>query len=289
MSPSQVTDPAPLGGRVWIVAHRGASHDAPEHTVAAYDRAVGDGTDFLEADLWLSRDGNLVCIHDETVDRTSDGSGAVASFTTEELCDLDFGSWFNAAHPDRARPEFNGARVVLFEEMLDRYSAAHPHLRFHVETKHPYISGREAGAIDTELEHELLRVLDEWALIDGGRVVIQSFWPRSLELIAQKTDGVLATALLSAGPSPDTLPEGVTIAAPNHKALLGDLDYIRRTHSRGVEVHTWTVDDPSVMRTLVAAGVDAIFTNRPAALRGLVESEFPQWASPGPGRPATQP
>ena len=287
-----MTDKAPLGGRVWIVAHRGASWDAPEHTTASYDRAVADGTDFLETDLWQAADGTLVCIHDPTVDRTSNGVGPVAALSVEELRALDFGSWFNTAFPDRARPEFAGATVVLFEEMLQRYRDIEPPLRFHVETKHPYLPGQEAGAIDPAMEHELVRVLGAHELIplersagperpserSAGRVVIQSFWPRSLDVVSELSNGALSTALLCVGPGPDPLPGAVDLAAPNHVALLADLDYVDRMHQQGKEVHTWTVDDPDVMRTLVTAGVDGIFTNRPGVLRRLLETEFPQWA-----------
>lgn len=280
---------APLRGRVWIVAHRGASHDAPEHTWAAYDGAVAAGADFLEADLRQTRDGTLVCIHDETVDRTSNGTGPVAALTADELRALDLGRWFNAAYPERSRPDFAGARIVLFEEMLERYGRVEPPLRFHVETKHAYLPGGEAGAIDTAMEHELLRVLRHYDLLEDERVVIQSFWLRSLRFMSQGSGGSLTTALLCAGPGPERLPEGVDVAAPSHVALLSDLDYIDRMHAQGVAVHTWTVDDPTVMRTLIAAGVDAIFTNRPALLRGLLVEEFPQWTWHDPGRRATPP
>jgi glycerophosphoryl diester phosphodiesterase len=236
----------------------------------------------------LSGDGALVCIHDETVDRTSTGNGLVASFSVEELRALDFGGWFNSAHPDRARPEFEGARVVLFAELLKRYRDADPELRFHVETKHPYLPGREAGAIDPAMEHELVRLLAEFDLIGSDRVLIQSFWPRSLEVVSELTEGGVGTALLSPGPGPDQLPDGVDVAAPFHEALLANLDYVDRLHAQGKEVHTWTVDDPSTMRTLIAAGVDGIFTNRPAILRQLLEAEFPRWAA-GRARPATRP
>ncbi|HUR48886.1 MAG TPA: glycerophosphodiester phosphodiesterase family protein [Acidimicrobiales bacterium] len=284
-----MTSGAPPHGRVWVVAHRGASWDAPEHTHFAYERAVTDGTDFLEADLWQARDGALVIIHDETVDRTSSGTGAVAALTTAELRLLDFGSWFNAAYPERARPEFAGAGVVLFEEMLEKYRDADPGLRFHVETKHAYIRGGEAGAIDPAMEHELVRVLTKYDLIDNGRVLIQSFWPRSLALVSELTDDALGTALLCPGPGPEDLPAAVDVAAPNHVALLADLDYVDRMHALGREVHTWTVDDPEVMRTLVEAGVDGIFTNRPKVLRQLLEEEFPERAGADRGRRATPP
>lgn len=279
---------APLTERVWVIAHRGASWDAPEHTVAAYDRAVADGTDFLEADLWQASDGSLVCIHDPTVDRTSNAAGPVASFTPDELRALDFGSWFNAANPDRANDEYVGASVVLFEEMLRRYGEVEPPLRFHVETKHLYRPGDEAGAIDPTMEHELVRLLRNFDLV-RARVVVQSFWPRSLEVVSELTDDAVPTALLCPGPGPERLPERVDVAAPSHVALLADLEYIARMHEQGKEVHTWTVDDPDVMRTLIAAGVDGLFTNRVGVLRRLLEAEFPQWTAAPPVRPSTPP
>ena len=287
-----MSDSSPLGGRVWIIAHRGASFDAPEHTLAAYDRAVADGTDFLEADLWQTSDGHLVCIHDPTVDRTSNGTGSVADLTLDELRELDFGSWFNAAHPERTRDDYEGASVVPFEEMLQRYRDVQPALRFHVETKHLYRSGEEAGAIDPAMEHELVRQLEAFDLI-GERVVVQSFWPRSLDLISELTGDAVPTALLSPGPGPDSVPDGVDVSAPSHIALLADLDYISRMHSQGTEVHAWTVDDPAEMRVLVAAGIDGIFTNRVGVLRRLLKAEFPHWTVPRTatplGRPATRP
>lgn len=289
----------PLNQQVWVVAHRGASYDAPEHTRASYDRAVSVGTDFLEIDLWQAADGALVCIHDPTVDRTSNGSGAVAALRSEDLKALDFGGWFNESYPDRSRPEFAGANVVLFDELLDLYGDAQPSRRFYVETKHAYLPGKEAGAIDPAMEHELIRVLHAHELVDGDRMIIQSFWPQSLTLMSELSDGALRTALLCPGPGPEVLPEHVDLAAPNHVALLADLDYVERMHSCGKEVHTWTVDDPDVMRRLIEAGVDAIFTNRPALLRELLAAEFPQWstlplstsqgAAGDPAPPATPP
>jgi glycerophosphoryl diester phosphodiesterase len=100
---------------VVVIAHRGASVEFPEHTLPAYHRAVEAGADFLECDLQLTEDEVLVCIHDTTVDRTSNGEGRVDSFTLEELRRLDVGSWFG--------PELAGLRVVTLEEQLVCYRA----------------------------------------------------------------------------------------------------------------------------------------------------------------------
>jgi glycerophosphoryl diester phosphodiesterase len=80
---------------IQVVAHRGASEDAPEHTLAAYKKAIEDGADALECDVRLTADGHLVCVHDRRVNRTSNGRGAVSALELAELAALDFGSWKN--------------------------------------------------------------------------------------------------------------------------------------------------------------------------------------------------
>src|SRR4051812_8979102 len=98
---------------VAIIAHRGASGHAPEHTFAAYDRAVHFGADYLEQDLQVTADGELVVLHDATLDRTTDGAGQVDEHTLAELRALDAGAWF--------APGFSGQRVPTLDEVLTRY------------------------------------------------------------------------------------------------------------------------------------------------------------------------
>ena len=103
-----------------VISHRGASADAPEHTFAAYDRAVAEHTDVLECDLQLTVDDVLVCMHDTTVDRTTGWhrNRPGRRFTLEQLRDMDFGAWFG--------PEFAGAAIVPFEEQLRCYRRSIP-------------------------------------------------------------------------------------------------------------------------------------------------------------------
>lgn len=93
-----------------IIAHRGSSADRPENTLAAYRRAIEAGADAIEIDLRLTKDGHLVSLHDDTLDRTTDGSGPVESITLAEVRKLDAGAWFG--------PEFKGERVPTFPEIL---------------------------------------------------------------------------------------------------------------------------------------------------------------------------
>lgn len=271
--------PVPLEqplGDVLVLAHRGASHDAPEHTRPAYDRAQRSGTDFLECDLQMSKDGVLVCLHDTTVDRTTGGahSGRVDSFTLAELRAMDTGSWFNAQHPDRARPEYVGQRVVTLEEQLACYAKAAPRSRFHLETKAP----AEYGG---RLEPALVEVLRRHRLLDTGdaqtsRVVVQSFDLASLEVMSRLAPAVPRAYLFAAPGDPAVLlgrlPSYVDIAAPAYQTLLVHPTFPALAHERGVEVHTFTVDDAPTMERLLDLGVDGVFTNRPDVLRRVVDA-----------------
>lgn len=271
---------APLG-EVNAIAHRGASAYAPEHTFFAYDLAVEMDTDFQECDLQLTADEVLVCVHDSTVDRTSDGTGDVSDMTLAELRVLDWGSWFNETDPAEADPRFVGAGVVPLEEQIDCYRALSPAMRFHIETKDP-------DGLEGRMEAELLRVLQERGMVpeDGpnpqtDQVIVQSFSLNSLEVM-KELEPRLTTAFLFAAPGVATsytpadaavgaVPDAADILAPNFAYLLADQTFINRVHANGSEVHTYTVDDPMVMDTLLGLGIDAIFSNVPDVLRERVD------------------
>lgn len=254
--------------RVLVIGHRGASADAPEHTIEAYDRAVEQGADVLECDLQLTKDEVLVCVHDTTVDRTTGGmaQGRVEDFTLEQLRAMDFGSWFD--------PAFAGAQIVTLEEQLRCYSGIDG-IQLYVETKAPaeYQGRMEPILVD------LLRRLD---LVPGGRqaaverspVIVQSFDLASLQAVKRLAPS-LPTAWLWAAPPPEisagTIPTGVDVLAPNSAFLEGQPGFVTSSHAAGQDVHTWTVDDPAQIQRLVDMGVDGIFTNRPGVAREIVD------------------
>lgn len=274
--PAAAQTPLALGPVVDI-AHRGASFDAPEHTMAAHDKALLDGSEFVECDLQFTSDRVLVCIHDTTLDRTArtaDGmpvTGRVDAYTLAQLRTFDFGLWFNQARPTRARPEYVGQRVLTLEEELDRYSCVNPRVRFHIETKAP----SEYGG---DMERELIRVLATRNLLatgdaQTGRVIVQSFNPDSL-LLVEAMQPQLPTAFLQLTPTPVADP--IDIAAPNSAGLLAirttGAAFIASEHAKGHEVHTYTVDDPAQLNALLDLGIDGIFTNRPDVLRALIDA-----------------
>lgn len=252
-----------------VISHRGASAENPEHTFAAYDRAVAQHTDVLECDLQLTADGVLVCMHDTTVDRTTGGtaSGRVDSFTLEQLRTMDFGAWFG--------PEFAGSRIVPFEEQLRCYGKAVPGVQFYAETKAP----NEYGG---RMEPALVELLDRLDLVPKGKadprtapVIIQSFDLGSLESVKQLAPS-LPTALLWVVPPTDATapaPGAVDVMAPSEAYLVAHPEVIDQIHATGRDVHTWTVDDPAEMDRLLAAGVDGIFSNHTDTLRARVDAE----------------
>jgi glycerophosphoryl diester phosphodiesterase len=142
-----------------VVAHRGASEEAPEHTLAAYRRAIEDGADALECDVRLTADGQLVCVHDRRINRTSNGRGAVSSLELSDLAALDFGSWKGQA-ADTEAPDRNSrdsTAVLTLERLLQLVADAGRRVELAIETKHPT---RWAGRV----EEQLLALLRRYGL-----------------------------------------------------------------------------------------------------------------------------
>lgn len=136
---------------IQVVAHRGASEEAPEHTLAAYRKAIEDGADALECDVRLTADGHLVCVHDRRVNRTSNGRGAVSALELADLAALDFGSWKNRDEsPDweyaPGGPE--DTSVLTLERLLELVADAGRRVELAIETKHPT---RWAGQVEERL------------------------------------------------------------------------------------------------------------------------------------------
>jgi glycerophosphoryl diester phosphodiesterase len=230
---------------VAIIAHRGASGHAPEHTFAAYDRAVAMGADYLEQDLHVTADGHLVVLHDDTLDRTTDGSGRVEEHTLADVRALDAGAWF--------APEFAGERVPTLDAVLARYGHGQ---RYYIETKAP------------DIEERLVALLDRHGLLDAGRwqVLIQSFEPTHLRRIRELEPRLPLIQLVGLrDPSLlDHLDEISAYAAgigPS-RALL-DARILAAAHARGLAVHPYTYETDEDHAAAVALGVDGAFTNFP--------------------------
>lgn len=269
------------------VAHRGASGYAPENTLAAADRAAALDIDWVETDVQRTRDGVLVLMHDESLERTTNARRLfpdrapwrVADFTSKEVARLDAGSWFGS--------DFAGERVPTLGRFLDRLTRNGQKLL--LELKNP---GLYPG-----IEREVLGELGDRGWLDRSglrsRLVVQSFDADSVRTVHQQEPAV-KTGFLG---SPDTseLASYTAFADqinPRWTALTAEyvsaVQSLRGPHGTPMEVYTWTVDDAATAVRTAALGVDGIISNRPDVVRDATGT--PRTATSAPGRadaPAT--
>jgi glycerophosphoryl diester phosphodiesterase len=226
------------------IAHRGASSYAPENTFAAFDLAIEMGARHLELDVHVSSDGHLVVIHDDTVDRTTDGSGPVTSHSLAALTALDAGSWLD--------PRFKGECIPTLGAVLQRYKGR-AHL--HVEIK-----GHSA-----DLTQRTVDLIRSHGMV--AEVTITSFQKAKLEetrahapelptgwLVGEVSDAVVAQARAM----------GLTQLCPRAGAVTPEL--VRRVHAEGFVVRAWGVATEDLMRRVVTAGADGMTVNFPDKL-----------------------
>jgi glycerophosphoryl diester phosphodiesterase len=199
-----------------VIAHRGASFDAPESTAASYKLARDLGADYLEMDLQRSKDGVLFALHDNNLQRTTDVAtkfperkdSPATEFTLAELKTLDAGSWFNTAYPDRARPSYAGLKILTLDEIIDIAQGSPLHKPgLYIETKEP----KQFPGIEHDLKEKLQdrgwlspagSKLAKSALAVGqgkGKVVLQTFEKSSLELLEKEMPQVPKILLLWVG------------------------------------------------------------------------------------------
>jgi glycerophosphoryl diester phosphodiesterase len=211
--------------------------------MAAYQRAVKLGARFIETDLHLSRDGGIVAIHDATLDRTTSGRGPVMALSLAELRALDAGSWFSR--------EFSGQRIPTLEEILSFSAQADINLYLEIKSESGY-----------GIERALVAALR--GRVEAMRVVVLSFDPHSLELV-RRLDRVLMTGLLwddePANAVERAMHIGARQVAPRGDRLSPEL--VTEAHMNGLQVVTWTINEPAQIRSLVAAGLDGIMSDYP--------------------------
>jgi glycerophosphoryl diester phosphodiesterase len=220
----------------FILGHRGVMAAEPENTLRSFRRAEREGLDGIELDLHLSRDGELVVMHDARVDRTTDGTGAVADLTLAELRALDAGQ---------------GERVPLFEEVLD---AVGPTLPIQAEIK------------DVDAARVLAKVLVERELLD--RVSVLSFHDEALEVV----HGLLPqarTVLVAEGTGPDFPDRARTVGAELVSLELSKLSMaaVDRCTAAGIAVMACTVNTPRDLALARALGLVGAVTDRPDTKR----------------------
>jgi glycerophosphoryl diester phosphodiesterase len=243
-------------GMPQVVAHRGASVAAPEHTLSAYEFAVSAGAEALECDVRLTADGHLVCVHDRRIDRTSSGCGLVSTATLAQLNSHDFGSWHDTWADFEDPPDFDESRrrVLTLERLLELADATGVDLA--IETKHPT---RYGGLVEVRV----VELLEHFGLArpprDGhSQVRVMSFSQQAMRFRTGE------------------LPFGSRIAGPGIPIIRAHPEFVAREHALGHQVHVWTVDSVSDVDLCAELGVDAIITNRPGEVLGRLTAVRPE-------------
>jgi glycerophosphoryl diester phosphodiesterase len=237
----------------WVIAHRGASGTTPENTMAAFRRAVELGARFIETDIHLSRDGEIVAIHDATLDRTTSGRGPVMAHSLQELRALDAGSWFS--------PQFAGERLPKLDEILSFSAQADVNLYLEIKSESGY-----------GIERALVSALR--GRVEAMRVVVLSFDPHALELV-RRLDRVIMTGLLWDDDPANAVERAMHIGA-RQLAPRGDRvtpALVAEAHTNGLQVVTWTVNELEHIRALVATGVDGIMSDYPDRLLAVLNEK----------------
>jgi len=259
----------PADAPVLNIGHRGASGYAPEHTIPSYDLALKMGADYIEQDLQMTKDGVLVALHDETLDRTARGpknncTGLVIEKTLAQIKTCDVGSWFNETYPQYAKPEYVGLKIPTLEQIFQRYGTG---VNYYIETKNP-----EAAP---GMEEELLQLMGTYGLTQAAtnhwQVLIQSFSPASLQKIHAINPSLPLVQLYDSAETSATI--GASLDATRTYAVgIGpsktdvDSSLVAAAHERCLDIHPYTVNEKQEMRDLISLGVDGMFTNFPDRL-----------------------
>jgi glycerophosphoryl diester phosphodiesterase len=245
---------------IQVVGHRGASGYAPEATLEAFRLAIQMGVDFVETDVHRLRDGAIVAIHDADLNRTTNGKGWVADLTLPELKALDAGSWFNAAYPEKARPEYARLQVPTLQEVVDLVKASRAGL---------FIEIKDPERYPPDLESSLLSLVRNNQMEKRTRFL--SFNATSLRKIKELDDSVPTVLLVS---KPDINPVKAALAVPvdelgllHERATPAIIDEARH---KGLLISVWTVDKQEDMRRIIELGTDSITTNYPDRLLRLL-------------------
>jgi glycerophosphoryl diester phosphodiesterase len=260
--------------RPYLFAHQGGEALAPTNTMAAF--AVADsigGSDFLDIDVHMTRDGHLVGIHDPTVDRTTNAQGRVDAYTLEEIQQLDAGYWFRDVQGEYSY-RGKGVKIPSLEEFFEVYAKKY-YLHFEIKDAYPKNA-------PSQIEAKLWTLIQRYHM--EQRVIVASFHQAVIRRFRQCSQGKV---VIGAGRPEVTnfvlanklhlswlyRPFSQVLEIPCESAAINlkKRSLIEDAHRRGMEVYYWTVDDVSTMEELLVLGADGLYTNRPDLLKTVIQ------------------
>jgi len=228
-----------------VIAHRGASADAPENTLAAFQLALDEGADGIELDVMLSKDKQLVVIHDETIDRTTSGSGRVKEMTLKELKSYDAGG---------------GQKIPSLAEVFDHFGRK---FLINIELKN-------YSSIFDSLPLKVASLVKEYDL--SASVLISSFNPFNLPRFERRLPGVTLGLITQPGQAQYWIWRLFRYDALHPHLSDVDEALVAAVHASQRQINTWTPDEPDEIRRLASLGVDGVITNVPKLAREALES-----------------
>lgn len=266
--PTTIAEFLALEARPAVIAHRGFSGTRPENTLAAVKAAIEAGADMVEVDVTLTADGQVVCIHDETVDRTTNGSGPVTSFDLDELQRLDAGGWFS--------PEWAGEKIPTMAEVLE---VAKGRVLVNIEIKSEVVTQKVEGGI----AEKVVRLINEMEMSD--QVIVSSFEPMALQQVREIDSQVVTASLFNKdihrGWAPSDVVKPVDSRALNISQKRVTPALMDQCRTSEIPVGVYTVNKKRNMRKMIRLGVQAVFTNHPDQLLEIIREDSRHQPSSG--------
>src|SRR5829696_2385061 len=268
----RIRRPGKPGARPQVVAHRGSSHDTPEHTLRAYVKALDEGAEALECDVRLTADGHLVCVHDRTLRRTASTAGLVSTMNLAELDELDFASWkspWSELDDEAPLRDPEDGKVLTLRRLLETVADYDRRVEMAIETKHPT---RYRGLV----ERRLVETLGDFGWDGAGSPArVMSFSLNAVNRVRKLAPGLDVVMLVDKAHHWPVLRPVVGddwIIGPGVDELRHHPGLGRHLVKAGREIHVWTVNTADDLQICLDLGVTAVISDRPAHMLELLDS-----------------
>lgn len=288
----QVTTNLWLERRILNWAHQGGAREGPSSTLFAMRQAVAAGAEALELDVHMTADDVLVVCHDATVDRTTDGHGAICELTLAELKALDNSYWWvpgsvidhgapAEAYPHRGKapsdPDFGIATV---EEVLEAFPGVF--CNFDIKQSAPAVRPYEELLAQTLRRHGRADDVIVASFLDEATERFRQLAPEIHTSLGTNATAAFYWAVQAGDPPPPTAHVALQVPRTFGAITVVDERFVAAAHAAGLAVHVWTIDEPEEMALLVDLGVDGIMTDRPAVLADVLDARGAGWPGPAP-------